>query len=66
MTGTPDKKVTTVIDITKSASAKKRALSAYQAKSYGDAMLRQEFFYLRMHGTQEVFMGKGDRVSNKL
>ncbi|MBI5619952.1 hypothetical protein HY950_03250, partial [Candidatus Gottesmanbacteria bacterium] len=29
-------------------------------------LARYEYFILRMHGTTEVFMGKNDRVSNRL
>lgn len=64
--GVADKTITTVIDIAQSAPAKKQALAAFGTTGYGDALLRQEFFVLRMHGTKEVFMGKDDRVSNRL
>lgn len=64
--GTPDKNVTTVIDIAKMRVARERALAVYQAKGHAGAGEKQEFFYLRLQGTQEVFMGKHDRVSNKL
>lgn len=63
--GTPDKFITTVITAAGFERLKKKALLVY--KEYPDQALRkQEYFILRMHGTREVFMGKNDRVSAKL
>lgn len=73
--GTPDKEVTTVIDIRRFRLTKTRALQAHVSQS-GDVnrflsydnnpLVSQEYFILRMQGTSEVFMGKNDRVSNRL
>jgi len=73
--GTADKLITTVIDIHKYASIKVKALKCHITQGADvdrylslatQPMLRQEFFILRMQGIYEVFMGKQDRVSNKL
>lgn len=73
--GTPDKKVTTVIDIARFRATKTKAMQAHMSEKEevetllslpNNPLLRQEFFYLRMQGTTEVFMGKEDRVSNRL
>ena len=72
----PDDKITTVIDIKKFTSKKIQALGAHQTQ-YEDVsrfladiphnpLLSQEYYILRMVGLTEVFMGKNDRVSNKL
>lgn len=74
-TGTSDKMITTVIDITKFQSAKIKALASHSTQREdvekflslpSNPLLRQEFFYLRLQGDQEVFMGKNDRVANRL
>lgn len=73
--GTPDKHITTVINIMKFASVKKKALSSHVSQQENvdqflslpsQPELKHEYFILRMHGTTEVFMGKHDRVSNAL
>jgi LmbE family N-acetylglucosaminyl deacetylase len=73
--GTPDSKITTVINIMKFAAAKRLALTSHisQQESVDQFLslpsqpeLKNEYFILRMHGTTEVFMGKNDRVSNAL
>ncbi len=73
--GTPDKFVTTVIDIGKFAAVKKKALLSHVTQrddvnrflSYAkNPSLVQEHFRLRMHGVKEVFMGKGDRIAGRL
>lgn len=75
MRGVADKKVTTVIDIKTFRSPKMRAMQAHVSQKEevetllslpNSPLLAQEFFYLRMQGTTEVFMGKEDRVSNRL
>ncbi len=72
----PDDKVTTVIDIKRYTSKKIKALHAhvtqgddvelFLAESFHNPLLFQEYFILRMTGLTEVFMGKNDKVSNKL
>ena len=71
----PDKKITTVVEVTKFAAKKRRALLAHETqKSDVERFLRipnnpflsQEHYVLRMQGTHEVFMGKTDAVSNRL
>ncbi|MBI4062520.1 PIG-L family deacetylase [Candidatus Gottesmanbacteria bacterium] len=72
---TPDKFITTVIDTKDVMKKKKDALWLYEtqkedvARFMSDSshvLLKQEFFVLRMQGEQEVFMGKNDRVSDRL
>ncbi len=73
--GTPDKYVTTVINIMKFMSAKKKAILSHISQEEdtdrffsrpSHPMLKHEYYILRMQGTTEVFMGKYDRVSNAL
>lgn len=73
--GTPDERITTVIDIGKFAGVKKKALAAHVSQQSDvnrflslphHPLLAHEHFILRYHGTREIFMGKNDRVSNKL
>jgi len=74
-TGTPDKYVTTVIDIKRFSGLKVKALCKHATQKEDvdrflslptNPMLRQEYFILRMRGTHEVFMGKNDRVADRL
>jgi LmbE family N-acetylglucosaminyl deacetylase len=73
--GTPDKNITTVINIRRFAATKRRALTSHISQQddinrflslLSQPMLKHEYFILRMYGTTEVFMGKNDRVSNAL
>jgi len=73
--GVQDKFITTAIDISKFTAVKKKALLSHVTQSDDvnrflslatNPLIRQEHFILRMHGTQEIFMGKGDRIANKL
>ncbi len=64
--GTADKNITTVINIMKSAADKKKALTWISSDMQFQPLLHQEYFYLRMQGTTEVFMGKNDHVANHL
>ncbi|MBI5448862.1 PIG-L family deacetylase [Candidatus Gottesmanbacteria bacterium] len=73
--GTPDEKITTVIDTAKFMNKKKKALAAHISQRADvnrflslsrHPLLIKEYFILRYHGTKEIFMGKNDRVSNKL
>lgn len=73
--GTPDKNITTVINIMKFASTKKKALASHVSQQEdvdrflslsSQPMLKHEYFILRMYGTTEVFMGKNDHVANNL
>ncbi|MEK7065610.1 MAG: hypothetical protein AAB961_01335, partial [Patescibacteria group bacterium] len=72
---TPDKFITTVIDTGVYQKKKEAALRLHKTQEEDvkrfmadprGALLRQEFFVLRMQGEQEVFMGKNDRVSDRL
>lgn len=74
-TGTPDKFITTVINIRTFQRKKINALKAHKSQQSDvdrflsadtQPLLSQEYFMLRMQGTYEVFMGKTDRVSNRL
>jgi LmbE family N-acetylglucosaminyl deacetylase len=73
--GTADKHITTVIHIDGFEEIKKKALNCHVTqKKDVDRFLSfeknpqhaQECFILRLHGIQEVFMGKGDRVTDSL
>jgi N-acetylglucosamine malate deacetylase 2 len=73
--GTPDKHITTVINISGFQNIKKKALLSHisqridvnRSLSFGkNPLAHQEYFLLRLHGIREVFMGKKDRVSNRL
>ncbi|MBI5613674.1 PIG-L family deacetylase [Candidatus Gottesmanbacteria bacterium] len=73
--GVADKKITTVIDIHPFASKKLEALKCHTSQiadvdrfvaSEGNPLFDREYFILRMHGKEEVFMGKNDEVSDKL
>ena len=73
--GTPDKNITTVINIMKFASTKKKALLSHVSQQKdidrflslpSQPMLKHEYYILRMQGTTEVFMGKHDHVANTL
>lgn len=72
----PDDKVTTVIDIKNFTVRKIDALRKHETQTKDidrfladhtrNLLLVQEYFILRMVGLTEVFMGKNDRVSNKI
>jgi len=73
--GTADKFITTVIQTRGLESVKTKALLSHiTQKKHIDRLLsfrrnplmHQECFILRLHGIREVFMGKGDRVSDRL
>ncbi len=73
--GTPDRLITTVIDIKRFKNTKIKAMKSHVSQSEDVnrllsfdkvPMLSQEHFILRMEGTTEVFMGKNDRVSDRL
>lgn len=73
--GTPDKDISTVINIMKFAATKRKALASHISQQEdvnrylslsGQPLLKHEYFILRMHGTTEAFMGKNDAVSNEL
>lgn len=75
MRGIEDKKISTVIDVKRFANVKEDALRCHVTKE--DAVDRfysidtnvlavQEHFLLRMVGITEAFMGKNDRVSDRL
>jgi LmbE family N-acetylglucosaminyl deacetylase len=73
--GTPDKFITTVIDGKKFQTKKVTALKSHASQNNDierfasfleNPVLHQECFILRMHGTTEVFMGKNDRVLDRL
>lgn len=71
----PDKFITTIIDISRFAKVKEKALRTHKSQesdvnrffqAQSQPLLKHEFFILRMQGTKEVYMGKNDRVSNRL
>lgn len=76
MRGVTDEKITTIIDISRFIKKKAEALSAHKTqKADVDRFLsidskslfvNQEYFMLRMIGTHEHFIGKHDRVSDRL
>lgn len=70
-----DKKITTVIDIQTNSKKKLKALQFHESQAYDilrfysidtNPLVKQEYFILRMVGFTEVFIGKSDRVANKL
>jgi LmbE family N-acetylglucosaminyl deacetylase len=73
--GTADKFITTVIDGTDEKLIKLQALAKHKSQSAdvdrfyeneSNPMITREFFILRMHGTNEVYMGKNDTMSDHL
>ena len=75
MRGTPDKHITTVIDISEFAETKKQAILSHVSQQEdvnrflsltSQPLLKDEYYILRMQGTTEVFMGKNDHVTNNL
>ncbi len=73
--GIDDKKITTVIDIKRQKGVKTKALLSYESKKEEmeayiaiphNPFLSQEYFILRYVGIVEAFMGKNDRVSDRL
>ncbi len=73
--GVDDKRITTVINIKRFAKMKRQALEAHltQQPKLGkyltiphNPFFIQEYFVLRMIGTTEVFMGKNDRILDRL
>ncbi len=72
--GTPDKFITTVINIERFKAKKIKAMQVHASqRSDSDSLLplslppflKQECFILRMEGEYEVFMGKTDSIRNR-
>jgi LmbE family N-acetylglucosaminyl deacetylase len=75
MMGTEDKFVTTVIDGKDQKLIKLKALAKHKSQAAdvdrfyeneSNPTITREFFILRMHGTNEVYMGKNDAMSDHL
>ncbi len=73
--GVDDALITTIIDIRNVSSIKLKAIKAHESKvrdvdrfvqSEGNPQFDQEYFIHRMQGTEEIFMGKLDSVSNRI
>ncbi len=73
--GVPDKFITTIIDIQKYKTIKLRALAEHvsQREDFEEEMAAannpvflKEYYILRMQGTKEHFMGRNDRISDRL
>jgi len=74
--GTPDKKITTIIDIRRTKKLKIRAILAHESQISGltgavsqkviNHLLSKEFYLLRYHGIKEVYMGKDDLIADRL
>jgi len=73
--GVKDSRISTIIDIKRFAHLKLRALRehitqmadvSHFLQAEGTPLFDQEYFMLRMKGTQEVFMGKNDSVSDRI
>lgn len=73
--GVEDKKVSTVIDFKRFAGQKEEALSKHVTQMVdvdrfysidSNVLAVQEYFMLRMVGVTEAFVGKNDRVSDRL
>lgn len=75
MAGVEDKLITTVINIKRFALAKVQALDAHRTQREilakyvrmpHSPFFEYEYFILRMSGLKEIYMGKNDRVSDRL
>lgn len=75
MIGVEDKRITTVIDISRVKTAKISALRSHQSQIEeieqhlsvpSNPFLKQEHFIQRFSGVTEIFMGKKDRISDRL
>ncbi|MFC1647081.1 PIG-L deacetylase family protein [Patescibacteria group bacterium] len=73
--GTPDDMITTVIEGKNFVAKKKKALKKHISQTadierfFGisnNPLSSKEYFILRMHGYTEVFMGKNDKVRDRL
>lgn len=73
--GVDDTLITTIIDIRKVSAIKMNAIKAHESQlkdvdrfvqSEGNPLFDQEYFVHRMQGTEEIFMGKQDSVSDRL
>ena len=73
--GTPDKRITAVVDVQSFLTKKVKALWAHETQRDDvlqylslrtNPLIRQEYFIQRFEGVKEVFMGKNDRVGDKL
>lgn len=76
--GVDDQRITTVIDIKRFMSTKLKAINVHKSQKDLSGPLRtavtlknspflmHEYFLLRMVGTLEAFVGKNDRIANRL
>jgi hypothetical protein len=73
--GVEDKRITTVIDVSRTSAVKAKALHAHVSQAEdvdrfysidNNPLTVKEYFILRMIGTKEVFVGKNDRISDRL
>ncbi|MBI3385466.1 PIG-L family deacetylase [Candidatus Gottesmanbacteria bacterium] len=73
--GVEDKEVTTTIDLSRFSRSKIRALETYEPHEFerenfffrkAMQLFHHEYFVCRFDGMREVFMGRNDRVSNRL
>lgn len=73
--GVDDKLITTVIDIRSVSALKLKAIKTHESyltdvdrfvQLEGNPQFDQEYFIHRMQGTEEIFMGKHDAVSDRL
>lgn len=73
--GTHDKFITTIIDITRYANKKKKALLCHDTQIFNwiermtmphHPSFAQEQFILRMEGVTEIYMGRHDTISDRL
>lgn len=73
--GVEDKRVTTIIDIKRFTASKRRAILAHESQTEkvnqylsipNNPFSSQEYFILRYIGENEVFMGKNDRISDRI
>jgi LmbE family N-acetylglucosaminyl deacetylase len=73
--GTPDKLITTVIDISRYSGIKKKALMSHISQTDDvkrffsfppNPFMKQEYFKMRLWGIREIYNGNFDRISIKL
>ena len=75
ITGVDDKRISTVISIKSTSAIKRHAIESHVTQRHvlakyldipDSPFLSQEYFILRYEGIKETFMGKNDRISDRI